>query len=645
MQRSYLPFLSAQTLYQLAKTSAEVFKEHTAQFYKPTGKEYKSISFRELEAIIKRIGLGLISLGVKKEDKIGLIADSGHRWIWVSMGITNIGCVDVPRGTDATDEDLSYILNHTEAKIAFAENSTVVRKLISNHESFPHLKTIILFEKSANLEAKSNFQLITLDELMEKGESWIQENGEKEYTSRGEAIQEKDLATIVYTSGTTGKPKGVMLSHKNILFNVNMSLSLDDIEFSPEDRTMAYLPPWHIAERLIETACIRVGASEAFTSISTLSQDLQEIRPTFLLSVPRVWESFYNKIQDRLKDSSSFKKALFKSFQFFATAYHKNISRLRGLEYSLEARSFLEEISRRTISLFGVILLFIPNTIAQIAFGKIRKGLGGKLRFALSGAGALPEYVDRFFNSIGIPILEGYGMTELGGVSTRRRLDAITVGTLGKCIPGVEIKLKDESGQEIHKPGIKGIAWHKGEHVMMGYYKDSHRTGEMIKDGWLNSGDLLVWTAQGELKYAGRAKDTIVLLGGENLEPEPIEFALTQSPYILQAMVVGHDRKTIGALLVPDWDALDKQLREWKSRLLQEIKDPNEDADVRELFKKEIRELVSSKNGFKNFEKISNFYLLPKNFEPGDELTLTMKVRRNIVSDKYKEAIDRLYRA
>ncbi|MFB5651376.1 AMP-dependent synthetase/ligase [Leptospira wolffii] len=644
MEPLRLPFLHSQTLYWMMKSSSEAFSNSPAQFFKPDGKTYKSLAFRELNDLVVRIGLGLVSIGAQKGQNIGLIADSGHRWIWVSLGITNIGSVDVPRGTDSTIEDLVYILNHAKTEVCFAGNSEVVRKISANADAFPYLKTVILFEPSSHPFSKTPFRILHLDDLISLGDRWIQEKGELEFHKRGESVRETDLATIVYTSGTTGRPKGVMLSHRNIIFNVNMSLSLDDIRITPADRTMAYLPPWHIAERLIETACIRAGASEAFTSISSLGQDLQDIKPTFLLSVPRVWESFYNKVQDKLKDASPVGKFLFKTFQSVASSYYTYKSRFVGLEFTLHKRNLLLEIVYRSVAFFGALLYFVPNILAQALFSKIRKSLGGNLKFAISGAGALPEYIDRFFNSIGIPILEGYGMTETSGASTRRRLDRISVGTLGKCIPGVEIKILDEKGEEIHEPGIKGIAWHRGDHIMQGYYLDPEKTAETIKDGWLNSGDLLLWTAQGELKYAGRAKDTIVLLGGENLEPEPIEFALTQSELVLQAMVVGHDQKVLGALLVPDWDVLDKQLREWKSRLLQEIEDPNSDPDVRELFKKEIKERVSAKNGFKNFEKVSNFYLLPKKFEPGDELTMTMKIRRNVVSDKYKDQIEELYR-
>ncbi|MBM9500603.1 AMP-binding protein [Leptospira sp. 201903071] len=645
MKTSQIPPIQSRTLYNVMKASAEKFADSTAQYYKPDGKNYQPLSFKNLYETVQQIGSGLISLGLEPGTPIGLIADSGARWIWCSMGITNIGCVDVPRGTDSTEEDLRYILNHAECSIAFLENEIALKKILNQKEAFPHLKKIVLFDKKGAIADTNPFEVILLSDLIQKGKDWIQSKGKDEFHKRGSAIREEDLATIVYTSGTTGKPKGVMLTHKNIVFNVDSALEGTDLKIYPSDRSMAYLPPWHIAERLVETVCIRAGGAEAFTSISTLSQDLAEIKPTLLLSVPRVWESLYNKIHDKVRSSSPAQQALFGLFKEIAITYYKHVSRLQGLEFHLTEQSTFASIWQKFISFWIVLLLWLPNQIAQLAFNKIKNGLGGELRFALSGAGALPQYIDLFFNAIGIPILEGYGMTELSGISTRRILGEISVGTLGRCIPGVQIKLMDEKGKEITEPGIKGIAWHKGDHVMKGYFKEPEKTKDILSsDGWLNSGDLLAWTTSGELKYSGRAKDTIVLLGGENLEPEPIEFALVRSQFIHQAMVVGHDQKTLGALIVPNEEALEKYLKELRSKMLSEVKNLNVDQDVLSLFKNEIKSLISNENGFKNFEKVSSFRILEKKFEPGDELTQTMKIKRNVVADKYKREIEEMYK-
>ncbi|TGK27562.1 long-chain fatty acid--CoA ligase [Leptospira gomenensis] len=645
MKSSRIPSIPSQTLYHVLKASAETFADSTAQYYKPDGKTYQPFSFKKLNETVQQIGSGLISLGLEPGTPVGLIADSGARWIWCSMAITNIGCVDVPRGTDSTEEDLLYILNHAECSIAFLENENALKKILNRKSEYPHLKKVVLFDRKGDAEADGPFEILLLNDLIQKGKEWIRSKGADEFHKRGSAIREEDLATIVYTSGTTGRPKGVMLTHKNIVFNVDSALKGNDLNIYPSDRSMAYLPPWHIAERLVETVCLRAGGAEAFTSISTLSQDLAEIKPTLLLSVPRVWESLYNKIHDKVKTASPLQQTLFQLFKEIAVAYYKHLSRLQGLEYSFENKSVFAALWQKFISAWVVILLWLPNQIAQLAFNKIKQGLGGELRFALSGAGALPQYIDTFFNAIGIPILEGYGMTELSGISTRRILGEITVGTLGRCIPGVQIKLTDEKGNEITKPGVKGIAWHKGDHVMKGYYKEPEKTKEILSsDGWLNSGDLLTWTVSGELKYSGRAKDTIVLLGGENLEPEPIEFALVRSEFIHQVMVVGHDQKTLGALIVPNEEALEKYLKELRSKMLNEVKNLNSDPDVLSLFKNEIKSLVSNETGFKNFEKVSNFRILDKKFEPGDELTQTMKIKRNVVADKYKKEIEDMYR-
>ncbi|XDD52114.1 long-chain fatty acid--CoA ligase [Leptospira sp. WS92.C1] len=645
MKTSQIPPIPSQTLYHVMKASAEKFADSTAQYYKPDGKNYQQLSFKNLYETVQQIGSGLISLGLEPGTPIGLIADSGARWLWCSMAITNIGCVDVPRGTDSTEEDLRYILNHAECSIAFLENETALKKVLNQKSEFPHLKKVILFDQKGGISDFGPFEVILLNDLIQKGKEWIQSKGKDEFHKRGSAIREEDLATIVYTSGTTGKPKGVMLTHRNIVFNVDSALQGEDLRIIPTDRSMAYLPPWHIAERLLETVCIRAGGAEAFTSISTLSQDLSDIKPTLLLSVPRVWESLYNKIHDKVKNTSPVQQALFGAFKEIAITYYKHASRLQGLEYSLTEQNTFASLWQKFISFWIVLLLWLPNQIAQLAFNKIKSGLGGELRFALSGAGALPQYIDLFFNAIGIPILEGYGMTELSGISTRRILGDIMVGTLGRCIPGVQIKLMDDKGNEITTPGVKGIAWHKGDHVMKGYYKEPEKTKEILSsDGWLNSGDLLTWTTAGELKYSGRAKDTIVLLGGENLEPEPIEFALVRSEFIHQAMVVGHDQKTLGALIVPNEEALEKYLKGLRSKILNEVKNLNSDPDVLSLFKNEIKSLISNESGFKNFEKVSNFRILDKKFEPGDELTQTMKIKRNVVADKYKKEIEEMYK-
>jgi len=230
------------------------------------------------------------------------------------------------------------------------------------------------------------------------------------------------------------------------------------------------------------------------------------------------------------------------------------------------------------------------------------------------------------------------------GVSARREFPGTVIGTVGPPSPGVEIKLVDEKGNIVTEPGVKGVAYHRGPNIMQGYYKEPEKTAQILtKDGWLNSGDILVWTTNGELKFAGRAKDTIVLLGGENVEPQPIEDALSQSDLVLQVVVVGQDKKTLGALIVPNADAVKKALQTLGKSVSDDITTWNKEPAVISLFKDEIKTRNSEKVGFKVFEKVTSFHLLAREFQPGDELTQTLKVRRNVVFEKYKNEIEGLY--
>ena len=347
---------------------------------------------------------------------------------------------------------------------------------------------------------------------------------------------------------------------------------------------------------------------------------------------------------DGVKKASPVARGLFNFARSSAAHYSIEKDILTNNKYRLDKPSVLFHLLRRPLAVLNLLLLFVPNLLAQLILGKVRRGLGGRVQFALSGAGALPEHIDRFFYSIGIAIVETYGMTETGGVTCRRTYPGTVIGTVGKPIGGTKVKLLDEQGNEVTKPNTKGVCWHYGPHIMKGYYKEDQKTAEVLKDGWLNSGDILVYTANGELKFAGRAKDTIVLFGGENVEPQPIEDTLIQSEYIHQIVVVGQDRKTLGALIVPAKEAVLKYAEERKISLPAEIRDWPLNAEIQKLYKTEIKDRVSEKAGFKNFEKVTTFAVIPDEFKIGEELTQTLKVRRNVVFDKYAKQIDEMYK-
>ncbi|HNN79462.1 MAG TPA: AMP-binding protein, partial [Leptospiraceae bacterium] len=526
------------TLFEFMKDARTKNANIVAQMFRTGSPSLQSITFQEVYEKIQLIAFGLIKLGTKKGDKVGLVADSGHRFMWLAMGITNIGAVDVPRGTDATSEDLLYIFNHASCKIIILENVKAYEKIQKSLSKLSDLKYIIFYSDPGKIKTPSKVEVLTLDALMELGEKYRKTKPDA-FEKMGEAIDPKDLATIIYTSGTTGTPKGVMLSHNNYVWmstKLEEALRATGLELQGDETTLGYLPPWHIGDRLFESTCLGIGVTMAFTNIANLASDLKTVNPTLMFSVPRVWESFYNKILENVKNAPPLRKALFNLASSAAMNYTHNRDYLRGSALIIEPESFTKTLINKTKSLFLTLLLFIPYQLSKVILSKVKAALGNRIRFAFSGAGALPYHIDRFFYSIGLPILETYGMSETTGVSCMRDVARPVIGTLGNNLSEIGLKLIDEKGNEITKPNVKGVAYHKGQHIMMGYYKDPEKTKAVLSpDGWMNSGDILIRTASGQLKFAGRAKDTIVLLGGENLEPEPIEFALVQSEFIHQA--------------------------------------------------------------------------------------------------------------
>ena len=628
------------TFYHFLQGAVTKYADRPVARTKAGAKEWREYSYAQWNEWIQELAIGLIDLGAKHGDKIVHIADNRMEWMVISMAITSIGCVDVPRGTDATLEDLSYIISHTEAAILIIENDKALKKLDGKWSSFKNLKTIIKIEGAS--PAAQRLQGYTLEQVREMGKKRIGAGGRDEYHARGRAVQPDDLTTVIYTSGTTGTPKGVMLRNRSLVWEVGLASTV--LNLNTYDSTMCFLPPWHVAERALETSMIKVGGCGNFTSVPSMVADLAYCKPTVMLAVPRVWEGLYSKIHDQVRKAPAFRRGIFGFAKSGAANYTMAKQYLRGLVAYTEPPPISESL-KRVGYFFAFPVLFLWNAFASLILGKIRSLLGGKVRLAFSGAGALPHNIDLFFRSCGVPIVEAYGMTETTAVSTIRRPNRNKFQTLGPTLPGIEIQLRDEKGNVITDPGVRGIAWHKGPHIMIGYFKEPEKTKQTIDDdGYLNSGDLLIRTLTGEFRFAGRAKDTIVLLGGENIEPVPIEDKIKESPYVTNVMVVGQDRKSLGAIVTPNTESL----KEWAAQagvpLPPEASAFNGNPDLRNLYRAEIKRLVSDQTGFKAFERITNFHVLHKDFESGKEMTETLKVKRNVVADMYAKEIDALYR-
>ena len=502
------------------------------------------------------------------------------------------------------------------------------------------LKRAVVIDKQYSKE--HSHSIFSFEEITKKGKDLLAK-GDALFSDIFKSAEPDDLVTIIYTSGTTGNPKGVMLTNKNFAHNIKNAPPA--IGINKEDNFLSVLPSWHIYERIAEYFAISVGASTAYSKPfkQILLPDLKAEKPTLMCSVPRIWESLHKGIKDNVKKGSSIKRCMFNMAISVGEKYTEAQRILNNKNPLFDRSNYApEELeqARRTVKRLG----WKYKLADKIVFKKIREVTGGKLRFAISAGGALTEATDIFFNTIGIRVCEGYGLTETSPTLTGRTEKEYIMFTVGPPIPEVEIKIVDKYKHNKELPnGEVGIVLTKGNMVMKGYYKNKEKTDEVIKDGWFNTGDLGKKTYNGKyLKLVGRIKDTIVLRGGENIEPLVLEDKLNESDYINQVIVVGQDKSRLGALIVPDIDALKgyakKEKIEYKS-----IEELIENENVVSLFQKEQRRLISKEHGFKPYETVMGVGLIPKDFtiEAGD-LTETLKMRRFEIHEKYKKEIDKI---
>jgi long-chain acyl-CoA synthetase len=623
---------------------AQKYPDSVALMSKGPDGQWSSLTFRQFAGLYECFGAGLLDFGVTRGEHVGIISDNRKEWMIANLGILGIGAADVPRGSDTMPDEARYILSHADCAVTLAENADQLRKILGRKKDLPLLKTIIViddgFSPESFTEPTAGVQITTYRAIMERGRKRLAADPQA-YQREMQKGTPGELATLIYTSGTTGEPKGVMLTHANFLHNIRTIPKA--IHIGTKDVFLSVLPVWHSFERIIDNFALSQGTALAYSKPigPIMLADMAAIKPTVMATVPRIWESVRATVYRTVNEEGGIKKVLFTFFVAVGKAHATAAALVRGL-YPQFTRRF-----RVTDFLMGILpfIVLMPFKAlgGLLVFKKIKARLGGRFRFTVSGGGALPRHVDRFFQAAGVLLLEGYGLTETTPVVSVRLQDHPVPGTIGPLLDEMEMKVVDvETGAPVG-PGKKGVIHLKGPNVMKGYYKRPEKTAEVLTaDGWLDTGDLGVVTYKGEIKIIGRTKETIVLLGGENVEPVPIEATILESEYIDQVMVVGQDQKFLGALVIVNDEAVERYAKEkeigWTDKT-----DLLGNPQIIELVSDEINSRVCAKRGFREFERVFRFTILPAHFEPGIELNPKGDVKRNVVSRTHEKDISSLF--
>lgn len=632
------------TLPQMIYKKSQDFPELNIQFSKNTEGTFLPTTYKDFVNTMLDFSAGLLSIGEKEYSNIGLICDNRKEWLVCSMGIMATKSRDIPRGSEATIKDLSYILSFAECKTVVTENKILFNRILECKNELPALQNIIIINPSdidLSNPKTTGLNIFSYDEILSKGSKFRQNNPNKieEIMLSG---TEDDSATIIFTSGTTGTPKGVELTHKNFLCQVeDISKRLP---LKQGNKALCMLPVWHVYERELEYFLLYVGVALCYSkpAISMLLADMKKVSPQFMATVPRIWDGIYNAINKNIKSTKKGAGIFFTIFTWAATS----LKSLRNIIYNrckyFRKRTVFYHVFSKFLYI-PVIFLYPLKWIGDMFyFQRVRNMLGGKFQIGMSGGGSLPLKLDKFFNSIGIRLVEGYGLTETAPICCIRNAKRPILGTIGKIMPYCQAKVVHRNGIEC-KPGEKGVLYIKGPNVMKGYYKQPELTAEVISEGeWFNTGDLVIKTYNGEIIVKGRQKDTIVLRSGENVEPLPIEDKLSESIYISQAVVVGQDENCLGALIIPDLDNICQYAKQQNINF-SDKKQLLKDEEIKKLIYKEMERLINTKNGFKPFEKIGKFVFLDKPFEVGVELSPKQGIIRYKINELYKAKISLMY--
>ena len=568
------------------------------------GKEagtWKTYSTADVASTVNKLAAGLLSLGigpndmtVEGRDKVAILCKNRPEWLMLDLAVQKTGAILVPIYPTINVHELEFILKDAQVKMVFVNDEDLYLKVLSVKDQVPTVKEIFTFEHAPNARHWKEVTALSTPALIEKANA----NADK--------IGYEDLATILYTSGTTGTPKGVMLSHRNILSNVLASLPC----FPPGEnlRSLSFLPLNHIFEKMVSYIYLFNGTSIYYAeSLETIGDNLKEVKPAMFTTVPRLLEKVYDKIMQKGAELTGIKKKLFFWAHGLAEKFELNTN--QGLWYNLQLK--------------------LAN---KIIFNKWREALGNHIKCIVSGGAACQVRLIRIFTAAGIPIMEGYGLTETSPVIAVNRYneDERMFGTVGPLIDGVEVKIAED-----------GEILTKGPHVMMGYYKRPDLTAEVIIDSWLHTGDIGMLIDNRFLKITDRKKELFKTSGGKYVAPLTVENKLKESPFIEQVMIVGPERKFVGALIIPAFPTL----RDWARQHNIPTEITNEALVNNEKVKALYRDIIETFNKyFNHVEQIKKFELLPNEWSiDTGEMTPKLSMKRKVITEKYKDVIERIY--
>lgn len=590
-------------------TLVEMFLRAAREHDKPDALSYKregrwiSISSEKMIERARAVALGLYSLGVRHGDRVGLFSQNCPEWTLADAGSLFAGAVDVPIYSTQTPSQVCYILRDSGARLLFVQNRAAferVREAIQECDALEHL----IFFDADGVEEKAAMALSDLEargrELLKERPGLIEEI---EASARPQ-----DLATIIYTSGTTGEPKGVMLTHSNLVSNLLDSSS--HLSFGVEDVALSVLPLSHVLERLAMYMYINHGMSVYYAeSLEKVGENFREVRPSVFVGVPRLFEKIYQRIKERAASEGKIKAAILN----WAVSVGK-----------LHARM---ELNQQPVPRM---LAFKHRVATRLVFSKWHAGMGGRVRLFVSGGAALSDEIGYIFAGAGLPIVQGYGLTETSPVISAGRLEDNRIGTVGRPIRNVEVRIAEDGEIET-----------RGPNIMLGYYNKPEETRAVFtEDGWFKTGDIGTLDEDGFLRITDRKKELFKTSGGKYIAPQPIEQLIKGSRFVNQVVLVGNERKFPAALIVPDWEQLHSyaQLKGLDARTpAQLIKHPR----IIDLFE---RQVSAHTEDLAQFEKVKRIALLENELTiEGGELTPTMKVKRRVIDEKYRDLIDRLY--